>query len=139
MRTSMQVRKGWLEITIRRANSGDGRGATSGAFKLTLSYSESGLSSVVEAAAVGIVKDDSMTGKVKSFVVDSPSIKISTAIPGATPAKSTAIPKRLNLPNLLSGERIATETAVDEAMEWLDAEGAKAPFKALWARRDLVE
>ncbi|EUC58906.1 HSP70 family protein, putative [Rhizoctonia solani AG-3 Rhs1AP] len=43
------------------------RGATDAAVKLTLLYSESGLASITEAAVVGTVKDDSLTGKLKNF------------------------------------------------------------------------
>lgn len=189
------------------------RGATDAAVKLTLLYSESGLSSVVEAAVVGTVKDDSITGKIKSFFGGSSS---SSSTESATSTESAAIPEETqpaepverveSIPlelkvtprniqpltidekrtarsrlielnkaartkrereeafNVLEGflyrlrrllsdesedspftefstpeERAAIEKAVDEAMEWLDTEGAKAPAKALWGRRDLIE
>ncbi|QRV96302.1 heat shock protein HSP70 family protein [Ceratobasidium sp. AG-Ba] len=192
------------------------RGATDAVVKLTLLYSESGLSSIVEAAVVGTVKDDSITGKIKSFFAGSSSSESSTSTEGATSTESAAtaeetkpaepvervesIPLELKvtpkniLPltvdekhkarsrliqlnkaartkrereeayNVLEGflyrlrrllsddsedspftefstpeERAAIEKEVDEAMEWLDTEGATAEAKALWARRDLIE
>ncbi|QRV96304.1 actin-like ATPase domain protein [Ceratobasidium sp. AG-Ba] len=66
------------------------RGATDAVVKLTLLYSESGLSSIVEAAVVGTVKGDSITGKIKSFFAGSSSGESSTSTEGATSTESAA-------------------------------------------------
>ncbi|KAG8780738.1 lumenal Hsp70 protein [Ceratobasidium sp. 428] len=196
------------------------RGSPDAAVKLTLLYSESGLASVVEANVVGTVKDDSITGKIKSFFGGSSSTSSSasseTATESATSTESaaaaeetkpaepvervesialgvkvtpkTVVPmdrdekkaarsrlialnksasskrEREEAFNVLEGflyrlrrllsddsedspftefstpeERSAIEKAVDEAMDWLNEEGATAKAKDLWARRDLIE
>ncbi|KAG9085799.1 lumenal Hsp70 protein [Ceratobasidium sp. 370] len=67
------------------------RGSTDAAVKLTLLYSESGLASIVEANVVGTVKDDSITGKIKSFFGgSSSSSSTSTATESASSTESAA-------------------------------------------------
>ncbi|KAG9101171.1 lumenal Hsp70 protein [Ceratobasidium sp. 392] len=76
------------------------RGSTDAAVKLTLLYSESGLASVLEANVVGTVKDDSITGKIKSFFGgSSSSSSTETATEGsATSTESAATAEETKAP-----------------------------------------
>ncbi|KAB5591682.1 Hsp70 family protein [Ceratobasidium theobromae] len=70
------------------------RGASDAAVKLTLLYSESGLATIVEAAVVGTIKDDSLTGKLKNLFAGSSS----TSATESSTAESTEETKEAATP-----------------------------------------
>ncbi|CUA70584.1 Hypoxia up-regulated protein 1 [Rhizoctonia solani] len=67
------------------------RGATDAAVKLTLLYSESGLATITEAAVVGTVKDDSLTGKLKSLFGGGSSSTTATESSTASASEETKV------------------------------------------------
>ncbi|KAJ1302977.1 hypothetical protein OPQ81_003269 [Rhizoctonia solani] len=67
------------------------RGATDAAVKITLLYSESGLASITEAAVVGTVKDDSLTGKLKNLFGGGSSSDTATESSTASASEETKV------------------------------------------------